>query len=165
MKILIAFYSLTGNTKRLAQAIAQATDGETLEIELKKKIPRGFLRYFWGGRQVMIKEAPAILPFEKNPNDYDLIFIGTPIWAGNFVPALRSFLEQTKLQKKRIAFFAAHGGGPEKTFERLKKEVDKNGVGNEIVGEVDFKMQGIAPDQKRKNLEETGRWAKTIVSK
>jgi len=165
MKILVVFYSLTGNTKEIANAIADAVGAEQLEIKTKRRIDKGFMRYFWGGRQVMLKETPGLLPFEKDVESYDLIFLGTPVWAGNFTPAARSFVEQAKLQKKKIALFATHGGGLAKTFDRLKKEIDANGIGNVFVGETDFKMQGVPPDQRKDNLRAAAAWAKEIASK
>jgi len=48
MKTLIVFYSLTGNVKKIAAAIATATGGDLLEIKTKKEIPTsGFGKYFW----------------------------------------------------------------------------------------------------------------------
>ena len=164
MKILVAFYSLTGNTKEIANAISGAAGGEMLEIKTKKEIGKGPMRYFWGGRQVMAKETPELLHLAKNPADYDFIFLGTPVWAGNFAPAIKSFLKQAKLQNKKIALFAAHGGGPENVFELLKKEIAADGIGNVIIGENDFKMQYIAPDQRKKNLEGAAQWARDVIT-
>ena len=165
MKILIVFYSLTGNTQEIANAIASTFGGEMLEIKTKKSISKGPMRYFWGGRQVMTKEVPELQPLVKNAADYDFIFLGTPVWAGNFVPAVKSFLRQNKLRRKKIALFAAHAGGPGNMFELLKKEIADNGIGNEIVGENDFKMQHITPDQRKKNLEEARDWALEVIKK
>lgn len=162
MKILIAFYSLTGNTKKIANAIANAVEGKMMEIKTKKESPRGAIRYLWAGKQIIAKESPKLLPLEANPGEYDLIFLGTPVWAGNFAPAISSFLKQANLQNKKIALFAAHGGGPKKTFENLKKEISNNGIGNKIIGQIDFQMENIAPDIIRKNLEDASLWAKEI---
>ena len=165
MKILIAFYSVTGNTKEIANAISGEVGGEMLEIKTKKEIGKGPMRYFWGGRQVMAKQTPELLPLAKNPADYDFIFLGTPVWAGNFAPAIKSFMKQAKLQNKKIVLFAAHGGGPGNVFELLKKEIAASGMKNEIIGEKDFKMQYITPEQRKKNLEEAGQWARDVIKK
>ncbi len=163
MKTLIAFYSLTGNTKKIAAAIAEATAGEVLEIKLKKEIPtKGFWKYFWGGRQAMIKELPELLPFDKNPKNYDLIFLGTPVWGSNFASAIRSFLAKEKLRHKKIALFCAHGGDdPGKIFANLEKEL----ASNEIIGKIDFKMDQISEAQLAENLRKAGEWAKGVASK
>jgi flavodoxin len=163
MKILTVFYSLTGNTKKIAQVVAQAVAGEVAEIKTKKEIPRaGFGKYFWGGKQVVRKETPEIFPPDKNPSDYDLIFLGTPVWAGNFAPAIRSFVARAKLQNKKIALFCIHGSDdPGKTFIELEKEL----AGNEIVGKIDFRMEAISEAQAADNLQKAAAWAKGLVLK
>ena len=163
MKTLIAFYSLTGNTKKIARAIAEAVAGETLEIKLKKEIPtQGFWKYFLGGRQVMIKELPELLAFDKNPRNCDLIFLGTPVWGSNFASAIRSFLAKEKLRNKKIALFCTHGGNdPGKIFANLEKEL----ADNEIVGKIDFKMDAISEAQLAENLQKAGEWAGKMAGK
>ena len=163
MKTLIAFYSLSGNTRRIADAIVGAVGGEMLEIKTKKGIPnRGFAKFFWGGKQVVKKETPDLLPLEKNPNNYDLVFLGTPVWAGNFTPAVRSFMAAAKLQNKKIALFCVHGGDdPGQTLVNLKEEL----AGNEIVGKIDFQMGAIPQEQMANNLIKAAEWAKRIANK
>jgi flavodoxin len=163
MKTLIVFYSLTGNVKKIAAAIATATGGDLLEIKTKKEIPTsGFGKYFWGGKQVMRKEMPELLPFGKNPNDYDLIFIGTPVWAGNFAPAIRSFLASAKLQNKKIALFCSHGGDSAgSTFVNLAKEL----ADNEIIDKINFQMGKVTPAQLQDIQQKTVSWAKNIAVK
>jgi len=161
MKTLIAFYSLTGNTKKIAQAIAAAAGGEALEIKIRKKIPdKGFWRYFWIGAQAL--KRSGLRPLDKNPNDYDLIFLGGPVWAGNFAPAVRSFLALAKLKNKKVAIFCVHGGDtPGKSFIGIEKEL----AGNEIIGKIDFKMDDIPENQKETNLKNAQEWARGVIKK
>jgi len=161
MKILIVFYSLTGNTKKLAEAIAAAVGGEVLEIKTQKQFPKkGFLKYLAAGYQACRKELPKLRPFGKDPNEYDLIFLGTPTWAGNFVPAVGSFLKQAPLKNKKIALFSAHGGDNSGlVFRNLEKEL----VGSDIMGIIDFKMDGIAPARQEENLNKVADWARKIA--
>lgn len=163
MKTIIVFYSLTGNTKKIADTIADATAGEVLEIKLKNEIPAsGFWKYFLGGRQMMIKELPELLPLDKKPKNYDLIFLGTPVWGSNFASAIRSFLAKEKLRNKKIALFCSHGGDdPGKIFANLEKEL----AANKIIGKIDFKMDEIPEAQLAENLLKAGEWAKGIASK
>lgn len=122
MKTLVAFYSLDGNTKSIAEAIAEALgDADILEIKPKKELTSSFLKYFWGGRQAFMKEKPELLPLEKNANDYDIIFVGTPVWSWTVSPPIRSFISQAKLKGKKIALFCCYEGNPGKTFEEMKK--------------------------------------------
>lgn len=163
MKILIAFYSLSGNTKKIAEAVAKAVGGEMLEIKTKKALPdKGAKMYLAIGLQMIFKGSIDTLPSDKNPDDYDLIFFGTPVWAGDYAPATKSFLKKAKIKNKKIALFCVHGSdSPGKAFESLEKEL----ASNEIVGKIDFKMDAITDAQLADNLQKTEQWAREIVGK
>lgn len=156
MKKLVIFYSLTGNTRFVAGAISRAIDAETLELQTAEEPgSRGFMRYFWGGRQVMMKEEPALLPLDKDPSEYDLLIIGTPVWAFTYAPALASFFSKTKLQGKKIALFCCSHGGKGGTLEKMKARLE----GNEFVGQIGF----VEPLRgKEKNAEKAKAWAQRM---
>jgi flavodoxin len=136
MKTLVIFYSLEGNTKYLAHAIAETSGADILELKPKKDLVRikGVGKYFWGGGQVVMKEKPDLVPFDVDPAHYDLFFIGTPVWAFSYAPPLRTFFSGIKLKNKKIALFCSHGGTMGRTLENMKKRV----AGNTIVGTIDF---------------------------
>lgn len=137
MKTLVIYYSLEGNTRFIAQKIAEATGADLLELKLKKETvkPHSLSKYFRGGKQVMMKEKPELLSFDYNPQDYDLLFIGTPVWAWNYSPPISTFLSTVKLADKRIALFCCHGGAKNNTLENMEAELP----GNKTVGKIDFK--------------------------
>lgn len=135
LKTLIVYYSFEGNTRLIAEAIAQEIKADILELKVQNDIKtRGFMKYFWGGRQVFQKKTPDLLPFDKDPNDYALIFIGTPVWVFTYAPALRTFFNKIKLKGKKIALFCCHESDPAKTIDNMKKELE----GNDIISENDF---------------------------
>lgn len=160
MKKLVIYYSLEGSTKLIAEAISQEISGDTLEIkpvsELKNK---GFMKYMWGGRQVIFKYKPKLLPFDKNPAGYDLIFIGTPVWAFNYSPPIRTFLEHHQLKDKKIALFCCHGGVPKNTLNNMAEKLP----GNKIIGENDFMMYPKTNKKTAQNIESARIWAKKII--
>ncbi|SHK32297.1 flavodoxin family protein [Paramaledivibacter caminithermalis] len=137
LKKLIIFYSLEGNTRFIAENISDITGGDLLELKPKEDIKsKGFMRFIWGGRQVVTGKKPELMPINKNPNDYDIIFLGTPIWASRYTPAINSFLDKTKITGKKIALFCCHaGGGNGKAFNMLKEQLKEN----EILGQIEFK--------------------------
>jgi flavodoxin len=156
MKKLVIFYSFEGNTKFIANSIAKSINADTLEIkpvqELKTK---GFMKYVWGGKQATMKEKPELNPLSKNPEEYDVIFIGTPVWAFTFSPPIRSFIFQTKLNKKKIALFCCHEGNPGNTLENMKRKLE----GNEIIGKIDFNS---VFKNKKACFEKAVNWAKCL---
>jgi flavodoxin len=135
MNILILYFSYSGNCDFVAQQIKAQTSATLLRLELQdEKKHTGFLKYLWGGRMVMMNKKPALKPFTIDVNQYDLIIIGTPVWAGSPSPVFRSFFEQQPVTGKKIALFCCYAGNYGKTFATLKSTLP----GNEFVGEIDF---------------------------
>lgn len=119
-KILVAYYSRDGTTKRLAIELAVLLKAELDEI-LDKKNRRGALGYINAGRDASQKKLTEI-SFEKQPSAYDLVLIGTPIWAWTLTPAVRTYLTQNKGKLKKVAFFCTEGGsGHDNAFSEMEK--------------------------------------------
>lgn len=135
MKTLVVYYSLGGNTRLMAENIAEAVKADLLELKLKKEFKgKGFMKYFWGGKQVLMGEKPELKAFDKDPTDYEMIFIGTPVWATSYAPALATFFDKVKLKNKKIALFCCYRTSVGKTFKKMEEKLK----GNEILGEVGF---------------------------
>ncbi len=157
MSTLVVYFSFEGNTKFIAEKIAETISADIVELKTSKKYPaEGFGKYFWGGKSVIFGEKPKLINKRIDLKRYDVIIIGTPVWAGSFTPPIKSFISQYKIQGKRIALFACHGGGgAEKCFEKLKKALP----GNEILCETDF----IEPKKKpEENSSKAVRWAEGL---
>jgi flavodoxin len=127
MKTLVVFYSLNGSTKFIADLISEKTGADQLRLkplqDIKKK---GLMRIFWGGKQVITKKKPKLEPFDKNPENYDVIFVGTPVWVGTFAPALRAFFEKAEFKGKTVIPFCSYGGNPKNTLEEIKQNLPDN---------------------------------------
>lgn len=159
-KILVVYYSLTGNTKFIAETIAKEAGADLLELKPKRDIKKtGGMRYFWGGRQVVMKAKPKLLPLDKNPEEYGILFIGTPVWSWSFTPALRSFFSKFEFKGKKIALFACHNGGLGSTLEKMEAELG----GNDIIGKKDFFEPMTGEQGTRTRVEEIRAWAKKVV--
>lgn len=160
MKKLVIYYSLEGNTRFIAQRIAETIEAETLELKPKREIKqRGLARYFRGGKQVMTKEKPELFSFDKQLNEYEVIFIGTPVWAGSYSPALNTLFSNLTFRDKKIALFCCHRGGKGKIFKRMKERLSEN----EIIGEMDF-VEPLKNDQES-NSDKAKAWAKEVMEK
>ena len=156
---LVIYYSLEGNTAFIAKTIAETIQADLLELKPKKDIKsKGFMRFFWGGKQVMMKKTPELLPFDKNPADYDLIILGTPVWASNYVPAFRTFFSSSPLRNKHLAFFCCYAGNEGKTFKNMKHALSEN----TFIGEIGFCNPLKEADRYAKIAED---WAKELVLK
>lgn len=117
-KILVVYYSKTGNTKNVGKKISKFLKTDIEQI-IDKTDRSGIKGWLIGGRDAMRKKYTEII-FKKNPFEYDLIIIGTPTWAWTVTPAIRTYLKNNKKIKK-IAFFGTNGGSPGKTFVEMEK--------------------------------------------
>ncbi len=119
-KILVVYYSRTGTTKKIAEIIAQKLNSDLEEIKSAKNY-RGIWGYLMAGREAMLKKSIDLAPVVKNPADYDLAVIGTPVWAGNISSPVRAYLTQNKNNLKNIACFCVMGGsGDERTLAEME---------------------------------------------
>jgi flavodoxin len=113
-RILVAYYSLTGNTERVAKDLA-ARLGADLEKIVDTKSRTGFLNYFGAAWDAMRGVTAQIRAPERNPADYALTIIGTPVWAWNMAPPVRAYIQQVKGKLNNFAFFITSGNtAPEK---------------------------------------------------
>ena len=119
-RCLVVFYSLTGNTAFIAEEIAEELTADILRLEPQKEIPRNVTRYFFGGRQNVRRETPPLKPFRKDPVSYEMIIIGSPVWAWDFAPPVRSFLRQVDLSGKKTAVFCCSHGMAGATLQNLR---------------------------------------------
>jgi flavodoxin len=154
MRKLVIYYSFEGNTKLMAESIAKAVDADLLQLIPKRKNSfKGFLRYLRAGKEAMTRKKPELLPLDKNPEDYDLLFIGTPVWAGSCASPMNSFLSSYPVTDKKIAFFCCHAGGKGKILEKMREALK----GNEFIGEIDFKNP--LKHDTEKNITKAEDWA------
>ena len=126
-KGLIAYFSASGVTARLANTVAQATGGELYEI--KPTVPYTDRDLNWndkGSRRSVEMNDQAARPEMAAPAadiaEYDAIFVGFPIWWYEAPRIIQTFLESGDFSGKTIIPFATSGGsGMGKIAEILKK--------------------------------------------
>jgi len=121
-KILIVYYSLTGNTRFIADALNDSIEADILEIKpIKELNADSSSRFVWGGYQSTMKKKPKLVDFDIDPLEYDLIILGTPVWAWNISPPMRSFLSNVDLTGKKVALWMCHAGDGIKAMKRFKE--------------------------------------------
>lgn len=126
MKTAIVYYSMSGNTKYVADKIEEKLNADLIRIEPVKAYPdQGAKKFIWGGKSAVMGEKPKLQPYEFNAEQYDRIIIGTPVWASSFAPPIRTFLHENKsISEKKIAVFACFsGGGADKAIGKMKKYI------------------------------------------
>ena len=158
LRILVVYYSFEGNTKLISESIAEEMDSDILKLEVVKPISNDVTKYIVGGKQVILREKPKLITYEFKPENYDVLFIGTPIWAWNYAPALRTFFEENSVKNKKIALFSCEGSSNGKIFENMKKNLE----GNEFLGEIEF-FEPLNTNRER-SIELAKSWAKKMIA-
>lgn len=122
MKTAIVFYSLEGNVRYVAEKISKELSADLIELIPVKAYPdKGMKKFIWGGSAVTFKKTPDLEPYTFNSEEYELVIIATPVWAGGFTPPLRTFFENNDLTGKKIAAVASSAGGDSrKCLEAIK---------------------------------------------
>lgn len=121
MKSLVVYYSRTNITEKLAKEIASKIDADIEEITPKVNY-QGKIGYARGGKDAISEKIIEIDSIKYNPEEYDVVYIGTPVWAGKSSTPILSYLKQNEGKFKNTKLFATAGGrGFESTFEQMEK--------------------------------------------
>ena len=128
-RILIAYYSQSGNTKAVAEQIQAKFGGDLFEIGLKDPYPASEQETIEiAGRQREEKMLPELSNVVGNMNEYDIVFIGTPIWFGTASLPMLSFVGSHDFAGKTVIPFYTCGGGGEGTYVADVKAICKGAV-------------------------------------
>lgn len=139
MKILVAYYSNTGNTKSVAEAIAKGCSGdvETI-IDLRQR--KGAWGYLLAGMDSLLGRPTQIKQPVSSPASYDLVVLGTPVWSWKMTPAMRSYLKQQSDKLPRVAFFCTEGGaGDQRVFQQMADLCGQQPEATLVVKETEIK--------------------------
>jgi flavodoxin len=125
MKVLVVFYSRSGHTRKLAQEIASRMGADIEEIQ-ENKSRAGLWGWLMAGYEASHKKLAVIAPPQKDPKQYDLVVIGTPVWASTMSCATRTYLTQKRNELPQTAFFCSLGGDqPQATFAEMRSLAGK----------------------------------------
>lgn len=113
-RILIVCYSESANQNTMTAAtwIQQQVGGDLCAVKMVAPYSESY--------RDVLKEAknhldngikPEILPLDKDVSNYDIVFVGSPVWYGTFAPPLGTFFSKNDLSGKTVIPFCTHGGG------------------------------------------------------
>ena len=126
-KVLVAYFSATGTTEDVAEKIAAVTGGELHEIAPEQAYTDADLN--WNDKKSRSsvemndsKVRPELKGLKENVQDYDIVFIGYPIWWNLAPRIINTFIEKHDLKGKVLVPFATSGGsGINNSVNVLKK--------------------------------------------
>ena len=127
MKILVAYFSASGQTAKLAKTLAGVTGGDLFEIAHETAYTAADLDWMDKKSRSTIemkdpKSRPAIAGKVADMAQYDTVFVGFPIWWYQAPRIIETFLESYDFSGKTVIPFATSGGsGMGKTVDELRK--------------------------------------------
>ena len=155
MKSLVVYYTRTGNARFVAETIAAEIGSDVEEvIDMKKR--SGVLGYLSGGKDARQGKETQIAPSKKSPADYDLIIVGTPIWAARPTPAVTTYLKKNNLSGKKVAVFFTQGGKKPQGIEQIKALMSNS----EYIAELTLVSPLKSKEESEKQIIE---WCKTLI--
>lgn len=120
-RVLVVSYSPDNAGKTLAKNIAKPF-GADVEVLVDKKKRSGCCGYFIAGKDASFGALTEIDSIKYDPSKYDMVIIGTPIWAWDMSPAVRTYITQNRDKLKNVSFYTFSGAtGPDKIVKKLEE--------------------------------------------
>ncbi|MBP5409025.1 MAG: hypothetical protein J6Y46_02580 [Prevotella sp.] len=121
------YYSETGTTKTVAEELQKQLNADIESIEAVEPYSGNFQETIQRGqREMQSGEWPAIKPIQKKIADYDIIFLGYPIWFGTYANPIVTLIKENDFAGKTIVPFCSFGsGGLNTSTDALKKALPK----------------------------------------
>lgn len=128
-RILVVYYSRTGTTRKVAESLTTALRCDSEEI-LEAGSRSGMLGYVRSLIEARRQVPSRIAAVGKDPSGYDLIVVGTPVWAWSLSSPVRAFLLANRPRLRAVAFFCTLGGaGSDRTFGQMQELTGKPPIG------------------------------------
>ena len=121
-KILTVYYSHGTNTEHIAKTLHNIVGGDIQKINVIDKYPDSFIKTF-SLVQKQLKENYIPKIEDIDVSNYDIIFIGSPIWAGKVSLPMKSFLKNNDFNNKLIVPFVSYLGDAKR--EKVKSDIDE----------------------------------------
>lgn len=110
-KILVAYFSRSGNTRELAEQIQKIAGGDIFEIQTVTPYPFEYSAVTKQAKEELESRfKPPIKAKVANIKEYDIVFVGSPNWWGTIAPPVMTFLSEHDLSAKTIVPFITHQG-------------------------------------------------------
>lgn len=121
---LVVYYSHSGNTQTIAGYIKDALGCDIVRIETVNPYPESYDEHLAQAREeVAAGYHPELKTRVENIKDYDVVFVGYPIWVETAAPPIASFLADHDLSDKTVIPFCTSGTSPAETSYRLVRSL------------------------------------------
>lgn len=139
MKTLVIYYSLTGNTQKVAEAIASRLKADINRLE-DRRSRRGIIGALRTVYQVLLSRPGKIRFANTDPFGYDLMVLGAPVWIMSLAPPMRSYILKEQERFNEVAFFCTGGpSGSSKAFKIMENLCAKKPIATLVVNKKEIK--------------------------
>jgi NAD(P)H-dependent FMN reductase len=119
-RMLVVYYSRSGTTRKIAEALSEALTCDLEEI-VETKSRAGIFGYMRSLVEARQKRPSVIAPAERDASAYDLVVVGTPVWGWSVSSPVRAYLMTNRDRLPEVAFFCTLGGaGGASTFAQMQ---------------------------------------------
>lgn len=110
-KMLVVYFSHSGNTRTVAEQIAEATGADLFEVVPERPYPDEYRAVTdQAKREIEAGARPALRSMPEDIGRYDVVFVGSPCWWATIAPPLATLLSRSDLKGKTVAPFMTHEG-------------------------------------------------------
>jgi flavodoxin len=150
MKTCIIYHSYSGITRGVAEKVGSACTGDLIEVKPQEKYTT-LTAYTLGCLRARNGECDPIDPGTIDVSAYDIVVIGTPVWAWKATPAVNAAIAALKgCEGKKAIIFATCGGMPGETLPILKRALEAKGA--TVLGDFVFTKKDIGNAKKENEL-------------
>jgi flavodoxin len=127
MRALVAYYSRTGTTRKVGQRISTFLGCDVEEIhDIKNR--SGIVGWIRAGRDAQRGNLTTLEKVKNDPAIYDVVVIGTPVWASTLSTPIRTYISQYKGSFRKVAFFCTQSGNKESPFNEMELLCEKKPI-------------------------------------
>ncbi|MDP4109009.1 MAG: flavodoxin [Bacillota bacterium] len=122
MRVLVVYYSRSGNVKKTAEKAAASRNADLLEIKdtVNRKGPVGYIK---SGYHAVKKKSTPIGRIDTDISSYDRVVICGPVWAGTMASPVRTFLQKYKSQIREAEYMLLHAS-KDNNYDGIFEEMD-----------------------------------------
>ena len=128
-RILTVYFSNSGNTEKIAENIRSIVGGDIAQIKLQQEYPNNIFKM---SKTVRLQINQGVLPeiADVDISNYDIVFVGSPVWAFSVSLPVKSFLKNSNFENKTIVPFFTCGAYASKS--RLIREIRALASANDV---------------------------------
>jgi len=146
MKTLVVYYSLTGKTDAVAQALARELSADVRRVEDVEKPSVGWWFIITHALSAIRGVEAQIKPIDTGFQGYDRVFVGSPVWGGSPSTPINAFIAKADFTGKDVIAFMTMGGNDASgALKKMSERIEKKG--GKIIGSFAFSSKNATNEE------------------